>query len=148
MKHYDKLWWFEEGLIAGMPQPPLDEVKDLYDKGIRAIGSFLETEDNLDEYRKNGIEVCWIPVEDDEAPSLEQVKEFSVFVEKMKDSQLPLAVHCKGGNGRAGTMLAAHYVLQGEKSADVLASMRAINPKAVRTKVQEDFLSNLEGLVK
>jgi len=143
MSHYEKIWWLETGIIGGMPQPQTDAIVDLYDKGVLAIASFLEDRDNLDEYQKAGIESCWIPVEDDLAPSREQVEEFSRFAQKMKSENKPLVVHCKGGNGRAGTMLAAHFILQGGKAAEVLTWMRSINPKAVRTQVQENFLLNL-----
>ncbi|MCM8534532.1 MAG: dual specificity protein phosphatase family protein [Lentisphaeraceae bacterium] len=145
MSHYDKIWWLEENSIGGMPKPPADEIAALYNSGLRAVGSFLEGEDNLTEYTENNLEYCWLAVEDDKAPSLEQVKEFSAFVEKMKAAKKPLAVHCKGGNGRAGTMLASYYVLKGQTAKEVLEWMRSINPKAVRTQTQEDFLKDLEN---
>ncbi|MCM8531062.1 MAG: dual specificity protein phosphatase family protein [Lentisphaeraceae bacterium] len=145
MSHYDKIWWLEENSVGGMPKPPVDEIASLYNSGLRAVGSFLEGEDNLKEYSENKIESCWLPVEDDEAPSLEQVKKFATFVDKMKAEKKPLAVHCKGGNGRAGTMLASYYVLKGQSSEEVLKWMREINPKAVRTQTQETFLKDLEN---
>lgn len=143
MSHYEQIWWLEENSVGGMPKPPIDEIPSLYKNGLRAVASFLESDDNLQEYRDNNIETCWIPVEDDEAPTREQAEEFTAFVEKAKNQNLALAVHCKGGNGRAGTMLASYYTLQGKDADEVLAWMRSINPKAVRTETQEKFLRSL-----
>ena len=143
MSHYDKIWWLEESQIGGMRQPELEQINGLYDNGLRAVISFLEDQENLAEYKEVGLESCWIPVVDDEAPTREQVEEFTAFAGKMKNEGKPLAVHCKGGNGRAGTMLAGYYILQGRDSHEVLSWMRSINPKAVRTKVQEEFLHSL-----
>lgn len=143
MSHYERIWWLEEKSIGGMPQPAIEDIPELYEKGLRAVASFLEGQDNLEEYKANNIEACWIPVEDDEAPTREQAEKFREFVIEMKNATKPLAVHCKGGNGRAGTMLAAYYVLEGKNADEVLSWMRGINPKAVRTQVQEEFLRSL-----
>ena len=143
MSHFDKIWWLEDKSVGGMRQPEINDIPELYDRGLRAVASFLESSENIEEYKANNIETCWIPVEDDLAPTIEQVKSFAEFVDKMKSAEKALAVHCKGGNGRAGTMLAAYYILKGRDSKEVLSWMRSINPKAVRTKVQEDFLHSL-----
>ena len=143
MSHYEKIWWLEDQLLGGMRQPPLEEISNLYNNGLRAIASFLESQENLEEYKQNNIEACWIPVIDDLAPTRQQVEEFSDFVDKMKKENKPLAVHCKGGNGRAGTMLAGYFILKGKSSQETLEWMRLVNPKAVRTKGQEDFLQSL-----
>ena len=143
MSHCEKIWWLEDNCLGGMPKPPVEEIQNLYDKGLRAVASFLEEEDNIAEYKAAGLKVQHLPVVDDEAPRREQAEIFVSFVEECKAARLPLAVHCHGGNGRAGTMLAAYYVLSGREPAEVLSFMRSINPKAVRTQVQEDFLSTL-----
>ena len=143
MSHYEKIWWLKQNSLGGMPQPPLEEIPYLYNKGLRAIASFLEAPDNLDQYKINKIDACWIPVEDDLAPSREQLEEFAKFVNKMKAEKKPLAVHCKGGNGRAGTMLAGYFILEDEDANYTLKWIREINPKAVRTLAQEEFLKNL-----
>ncbi|MDD7984885.1 dual specificity protein phosphatase family protein [Lentisphaera marina] len=143
MSHYEKIWWLEDNKIGGMPKPPVEEIANLKKSGLGAIASFLEGQDNLEEYRENGIEFFWSPIVDDEAPTKEQVAEFVKFVEKTLEQGLSLAVHCKGGNGRAGTMLAAYYMSKGKSSEEVLKFMRGINPRAVATEVQEQFLNSL-----
>ena len=143
MNHYDKIWWLVENRIGGMPKPPIEQIPELHKQGLRAVASFLEGDDNLAEYKAQGFEVLHLPVVDDEAPKREQAEAFAAFAEKMKQAELPLAVHCKGGNGRAGTMLASYFILNGGDPAEVLKFMREINPKAVATKVQEAFLFSL-----
>lgn len=143
MNHSEKIWWLVPNKLGGMPKPPVESIPELYENGLRAVASFLEAEDNIAEYKAQGFEVLHLPVVDDEAPKREQAETFHAFAEKMKAADLPLAVHCKGGNGRAGTMLAAYFILSGGDPAEVLSFMRAINPRAVATKVQEEFLFGL-----
>lgn len=104
MSHFDKIWWLEEGVIGGMRKPEVEDIPELYESGLEAVVSFLEKPDNLDEYKANNIDYCWIPVKDDEAPTIEQVEEFSAFADEMKKRNKTLAVHCKGGN-HAGRIL-------------------------------------------
>ncbi|WDE97488.1 dual specificity protein phosphatase family protein [Lentisphaera profundi] len=143
MSHTEKIWWLEENELGGMPKPPIESIPDLKKEGLGAVASFLEGKDNLEEYERNGLKCFWSAIEDDEAPSLNQVKDFVKFVDEMKSEGLALAVHCKGGNGRAGTMLAAYYISKGQGVQEVLSFMRKINPRAVATKTQEDFLNSL-----
>ena len=144
MNHYDKIWWLVDKHLGGMPKPPIEEIPKLYNQGLRAVASFLEADDNIAEYKAQGFEVLHLPIVDDQAPTAEQAKTFTIFAAQMKEAGLPLAVHCKGGNGRAGTMLAAFFILNGGEPAEVLNFMREINPKAVATKTQEDFLFSLK----
>ena len=139
----DKIWWLIENQLGGMRKPEKEKIGELYENGLRAVASFLETDENISEYEAAGFQVLWLPIEDDTPPTIDQVRKFSHFVDKMKAMHMPLAAHCLGGNGRAGTMLAAYFINRGEDAAEVLHNMREINPKAVRTSSQEAFLFSL-----
>ncbi len=144
MSHFEKIWWLEDGLVGGMRKPEHDDIVDLKENGLAAVASFLEGKDNLEEYEAAGLKWFWTPVEDDNVPTKEQVADFVKFVDELKEAGLPLAVHCKGGNGRAGTMLASYYITKTGKSAEeIITWMRDINPRAITAKVQEDFLASL-----
>ena len=145
MIHKEKIWWLEEKILGGMPKPPtVEDISALKEMGVGAVASFLVERDNLDAYEEAGLKVFWRPVVDDEAPTAIQAKEFADFAKIMIDEGLPLLVHCKGGNGRAGTMLAAYYISTGMTAEKTLNFMREINPRAVATKAQEDFLYQLK----
>ena len=61
------------------------------------------------------------PVVDETAPTQAQVDEFVALVDEMLDQGQPVLVHCRGGYGRAGTMLACYLVSRG-RGAEEAAS--------------------------
>jgi len=56
--------------------------------------------------------VCRFPFDDHNPPSVEQIKEFCVDSHRWleKHPQNVIAVHCKAGKGRTGTMIASYFV--------------------------------------
>ncbi len=49
--------------------------------------------------------------------------------------------HCRGGRGRSGTLAARLLVELGMAPADAIATVRAVNPLAMETKVQEAHIA-------
>ncbi len=104
--HASKLWWIVPRKLAGMPKPAADDLPDLHQAGIRGIVSLLEDQTGLDEYRNGGFNTLWLPVPDDGTPTLDQVKTLEEFIDKEAGRDHPVAIHCVGGRGRTGTLLA------------------------------------------
>ena len=57
-----------------------------------------------------------------------------------------MLVHCKGGQGRAGTIAARLLIDCGWTPADALAVVRATREGAVENRMQENFVSALVPL--
>lgn len=51
-----------------------------------------------------------------------------------------IVVHCRGGRGRSGTVAARLLREFGLSSIDAIAAVRAVNPLAMETAVQEDYV--------
>lgn len=85
----------------------------------------------------------WIPVEDHQAPAMEQL-EFGVSaLEKISAVRKKVYVHCKNGHGRAPTLVAAYLVRQGKtpKEAEAFIKLKrpAIHIEETQMQVLKEF---------
>ncbi len=89
----------------------------------------------------------WIPVEDHQAPTQEQL-EFGVYVlEKIVSLGKKAYIHCKNGHGRAPTLVAAYLVKNGKTVEEAVAFIKSkrsvIHPEDVQMEALEEFLKNI-----
>lgn len=85
----------------------------------------------------------WIPVEDHQAPTQEQL-EFGVSVlERIVVLGKKVYVHCKNGHGRAPTLVAAYFIKLGktrDEAIDLIKEKRpAIHLEDAQEKALEEF---------
>jgi CheY-like chemotaxis protein len=150
------LWWVIPGALAGMPIPfihperrlnmggPLtayvDELPALHTAGIRAVVSLLNIPSDAAVYESAGFTYKCLPVPNGAAPTIEQAQEFIAFVNLSLEEHRPVAVHCVAGIGRTGTMLATYLISQGQTAAGAIRQLRSVEPSAVETPRQIQFL--------
>jgi len=155
------LWWAVPGVVAGMPMPFIhperridgggslesydDELAVLRQAGVRAIVSLLNNPSDAPVYESAGFHFLCLPVPDGQPPIREQVYRFVSFMAEQRAAQRPVAVHCEGGLGRTGTMLAAYLIVHGETAEAAIRRIRAVEPGAIETVQQIQFLKNLAG---
>jgi atypical dual specificity phosphatase len=141
------LWWVIPERLAGMPRPPLEDLPQLYQAGLRGVVSVIDEPSLLVEYKKAGLSALSLPITEDQAPTVQQVQEFVTFADEIMSQKQSVAVHCTGGNHRTGTLLATYLVAQGENPDDVIESLKQIHSTAQLSEPQIHFLHQLPQLL-
>ena len=108
--HISKLWSVLPNKLYGMPVPEEKDLQNLAQAGIKSIVCLLEDNSNIENYNKNGFKNLWLPVADDKAPTFEQVEKLVEFIDEQNKNNNPVAIHCQGGKGRTGTLIASYLI--------------------------------------
>ena len=95
----------------------------------------------LEQARRAGLDAIWFPIPDGTAPSDHEAT--AGLVERLVDrlaSGGTVVVHCHGGIGRSGTIVAACLVAVGAAPATALEIVRAARPGAATAPGQGEFV--------
>ncbi|MDD4928941.1 MAG: dual specificity protein phosphatase family protein [Gallionella sp.] len=143
--------WIIPGRLAGCPAPgvsaPIDYDLNLLTRvGITRLITL--TEDDLDQeaLQRHRLTNTHLPIIDREAPSIGQTHMLLMRMQKFFEAGEVLAVHCKAGLGRTGTILAAWLIRDGGQSAEcAISRLRRVEPGFIQSAVQEEFLHLYEA---
>jgi len=108
------------------------------DRGVRRVCCLLTQsqlsyyeDDLLDMYHEEFGQdnVCWVPIEDFHLSEEATLKETILpFLKESQDRKAPVVVHCSGGSGRTGHVLAAWLVsAYSYPVEDALTTVRSMN---------------------
>ena len=144
--------WLKRNLLAGTPVPGVYfdmeyDLKALQRVGVTTLITLTETA--LDESRLTpfGLKSIWEPIPDMAAPTLEQGIRLCRKIEQLFIQHEVVAVHCRAGMGRTGTVLAAHLIWEKHSALDALETVRRIEPRWVQSQSQIEFLEVFESAV-
>lgn len=137
--------WLIKGVLAGTPMPGIFFERDYDLKALKRVGvthliSLMEQEPPSEENARFEITTHWCPIPDMDAPALEQAAELCQHIQHCIDQQQVVAVHCRAGMGRTGTILAAYLIWSGQEALSALDSVRNVEPRWVQSQKQVDFL--------
>ncbi len=141
--------WLKQGKLAGTPRPGLiadleDDLTLLKQVGVTHLVSLTKTPLDIQECNKKRISVFASPIIDMQPPKLQQALEICLHIEEKMDNGHVVAVHCKAGLGRTGTLLAAQLIFEGTSTLVALEKVRSIEIRYVQTESQIKFLERFE----
>jgi predicted protein tyrosine phosphatase len=71
---------------------------------------------------------CYLPTIDDDAPTMQHLKQGAAFIEQAINNGEKVYIHCAGGIGRAPTMAAAYFISQGMSLDEAIALIKKSRP--------------------
>jgi len=133
--------------------------------GIKGVVRLNEHEYEAGELEAGGIQHLDLPMVDGSVPSLQQITHFHAFAHPILTSGAAIAIHCRAGLGRTGTILGSYLIRQHSLPArQMIAFARIMRPgcflakqprfvEAVQwwlrgedtTEVQKDFIEAMLG---
>ena len=147
------IWWLEPGRVAGMMMPWLaperrlagnaaldefdDELQQLHNLGVCSVVSLLNIKSDQSVYESAGFHFFCSPIKDFGAPTIEQMHELCDFIDTAPGA---VAVHCEGGLGRTGTVLAGWLIRNGADPEEAIARVREAEPGAIESNAQINFI--------
>ncbi len=137
--------WLKKGILAGTPRPGVFhdihyDLKALKRVGVTCLVTLTERAPETEEMSEYGIGNIWSPIPDMAAPSLTQALDLCRKIEQSLQDEQVVAVHCRAGLGRTGTILAAYLIWEGREALDALETVRRVEPRWVQSEEQAVFL--------
>lgn len=137
--------WLKKGQLAGTPRPgvfyDIDyDLKALQRVGVNCLVSLTERAPEVEIMKQHGIDNIWSPIPDMAAPSITQAASICKQIEQRLQRNEVLAVHCRAGLGRTGTLLAAYLIWEGAEALSALETVRRVEPRWVQSEEQVAFL--------
>ena len=139
MKEYP-VRWITTDLAVGYAPRSHNDLAAIRAQGIAAIVNLCaECYDLCDSEKNAGFDVYFVPVQDEEAPTLEDLEKALAWVEDGISSGKKVLVHCRFGIGRTGTFVAAYLMSKGHSLKAAIRKMKH-TPSLPTSRNQWDML--------
>ena len=133
----DRGTWLDEGRLLGCAYPRREAaLAGLAHQGVSVLINLHERAHDPGRLARYGLEEIHLPVADFTPPSPEQLDRGVEAIARARAAGQCVAVHCGGGLGRTGTLLACYLVHQGLRAETAVARVRAARPGSVETPTQ------------
>jgi atypical dual specificity phosphatase len=134
--------WIKKPLLAALARPEsTEELAWLRRQGIEVLLSLTEVPPRRDWIEDAGLLLFHVPMEDMEAPALEQIVRCLSAIERANEKEMGVAVHCAAGLGRTGVVLACYFVDQGMSAVHAITRVRQLRPGSIETTEQSDAVA-------
>lgn len=139
-------FWILPGRLGGMARPGMIDRLELDLEGLQRLGitTLVTLEEAAtvpaDALATVGIRALHFPIVDMGVPEVEAMAALCADLATRAAAGEVIAVHCRAGMGRTGTVLACQLITTGETASAALDAVRSINPRCVQSTTQVDFL--------
>lgn len=142
--------WVVPGKIGTAPLPGAvidinHDLAALRDVGVTVLITLTRRDLPQDRLAAHGLRNLHLPIYDREAPSISQLRMLAIRITRLIEQGEVLAVHCRAGLGRTGTVVAGWLIHEGLTADAALERIRGIDPDYVQSQAQEEFLHQLEA---
>lgn len=143
------LKWVREGALGGMSRPGTmrsleDDIQALADLGVTHLVTLTRSVLGNIKPADYGIEAHHCPIQDMGVPSLRVAHRICRQIQGWLAQGGCVVVHCRGGMGRTGLVLALSLVQEGMSAEDAIAEVRAVNRHYIQTSGQLAFVREFE----
>ena len=144
--------WLKRGQLAGTPLPgvfhDIDyDMKMLKRVGVTTLMTLTSRPLDTQVMQQFSVHSIWQAIPDMGAPGLEQAEKICRDINQAINQGEVIAVHCRAGLGRTGTVLAAYLIWEGAGALDALETVRGVEPRWVQSETQVAFLQNFAEYV-
>ena len=141
--------WILDEQLGAMARPGLmgdldDELYALAARGVSLLLSVLERGFEVRRLRPYGIVGHHIPCKDMGVPSIRDGLQGCRVAMNALERGEKVAVHCRAGLGRTGTLLACMLVHMGRTSSEAIEEIRRISPRYIQSDAQLRFVEEIE----
>lgn len=141
--------WIDPGKVAGLALPDnVEELHWLRGEGIDIVLTLTEHPLPREWVNQSGLMAVHEPIGDFAAPDPDQLERCVEAIRKALDSNLRVAVHCRAGIGRTGTILAAYLVSTGIPAREAIQRLRSTRRGSVETPDQARCVEEYERRLK
>lgn len=140
MRFTDRGSWVEVGAVLGCAYPRTERaLSRLAEQGVRVLVNMHERAHDPRRLERHGLREIHLPVRDFAAPLPDQIERGVSAILEARAAGEVVAVHCGGGLGRTGTILACYLVRSIGLGADeAIDRVRAFRPGSVETRAQNE----------
>lgn len=142
--------WVLPGRLAGLQRPGLlsdleADLGALRQMNIRTLVTLTEEPFDVRLLSAWGIISVHFPIVDMDVPVLADASAMCRRLSALIAAGEPVALHCKAGLGRTGTMLACILVYRGEPAVRAVHRVRSVNPLYIQSERQLAFVAEFEA---
>ncbi len=144
--------WLLKGKLAGTPLPGVFFEEDYDLKALQRVGithliSTTLKPVSVEKLKPFNIQGKSFPIKDMETPTLDNAVEVCELIDHIIKNDGVVAVHCRAGLGRTGTVLALYLIWKNADAISALEKARAIEPRWVQSEQQVKFLDTFSDYV-
>ena len=130
-------WIIPDRVLASRYPDTIDDLATLRNCGVRVIINLTERRHNADALRSLEMSEVHLPVPDFTAPPPLTLDAAIASITAAHAQDQAVAIHCMGGLGRTGTVVAAWLVTQRLDSDAAIERVRTVRPGSIETESQE-----------
>lgn len=129
--------WLEDGRLLACAYPRREaSLSALAGQGVTLLVNLHERPHAPERLAPHGLTSVHVPLRDFSTPTPEQLERTVQLIEDALSQEQRVAVHCGGGLGRTGTVLACYLVSRGETADAAIVRVRRLRPGAIETQGQ------------